>query len=463
MRFAMVLGLVALGTSCAHSPPAAGASGPGQGSAVQRLTEEAEQAYGALDFDSCARAFRASAEVDPDADARAESYYRAAGCASLAGHADAAVEVLKRAVQGGYFDADHLQYNPELLTLHSLAAWEGIVAEARANLARAPEAPFPVPTLAGLDAFGSRKADREAVRRVLGLEVGKPIVYSGAHVKQKEALLRERYGLSFVRLGMTLFFAEEHKGTAFVVADMVDAEDASRLRFLPEPKGHPTDPEGLVARWLEYNQRLFQLQMQGKLDDASSCRVAHCIGGFGHPDLAGFEPDFVAKVPRNLEALTAVLRDDADADKRGAAAFLLAYAPTAEETVRRLVPCIRDASDGVRNNVLRVLTATQEAAKLPMVDVATVVDAVSLPTTSDRNKAVYLLSFLLEDLAPEVLKAQRAGLIRQLGETLVAMSALQQPINREPAVKVLKQLSGEDHESAEEWRAWLARQPRTPG
>ncbi|NBD13865.1 hypothetical protein [Corallococcus silvisoli] len=463
MRFVMVLGMVAVGTGCAHAPSAVGEGGPGQASAVQRLTKEAEQAYKALDFDGCARAFRASAEVDTDVGARAESYYRSAGCASLAGHADAAVEVLKRAVQGGYFDADHLQYNPELVSLHSLAAWEGIVAEARANLAKAPEAPFPVPTLAGLDAFGSRKADREGVRQVLGFEVGKPIVFSGALVSLKEALLRERYGLSFVRLGMTLFFAEERKGTAFVVADMVDAEDASRLRFLPAPKGHPPDPEGLVARWLEYEQRLFQLQMQGKLDDASSCRIAHCLGGFGHPDLASFEPEFIAKVPRNLDALTAVLRDDADADRRGAAAFLLAYAPTAEETVRRLVPCIRDGSDGVRNSVLRVLTATQEAAKLPMVDVATVVDAVSLPTTMDRNKAVYLLSYLLEDLAPEVLKAQRAGLIRQLGETLVAMSALQQPINRDPAVKVLKQLSGEEYESAEEWRAWLARQPRTTG
>ena len=99
-------------------------------------------------------------------------------------------------------------------------------------------------------------------------------------------------------------------------------------------------------------------------------------------------------------------------------------------------------------------------SKSPLLEVATVVDATSLPTTTDRNKSVYLLTYLLEDLSPEALKAQRAGLIQQLGERLVAMAALQQPINRDRAVKVLEWLSGEKHETAEAWRAWLARQSK---
>ncbi|MFP2900320.1 HEAT repeat domain-containing protein [Corallococcus sp. 4LFB] len=458
MRFVMALSVVALGAGCAHSPKPAG-SAP----SAQQLSAEAEQAYASLDFERCAERFRASGEADVEGPDRAESLYRAAGCAALAGHADAAVDVLKRAVQGGYYDADHLEYNPELAALHPLPAWSGIVAEARANLAKAPEAPFPTFTLTGLDAFGSRKVDRETVRRVLGLEVGKPIVHSSAVFKQKEAALREQYGLLYAHLGMTIYFADERKGTAFVVVDMVDAEDAARVRFLPEPKGHLADPEGLVARWNEYEPRLQQLQMQGKLDEDSTCKVTHCIGGFGHPDLAAFEPEFLAKVPQQLDALTAVLREDADSRKRSAAAFLLAYAPTEQETVQRLVPFIRDPESDVRNNVLRVLTATQEAATQPLLDVATVADAVSLPNSSDRNKATFLLSYLLADLSPEALNAQRAGLIRQLGETLVAMSALQLPINHEPAMRVLKQLSGEKYETADEWRAWLARQPKTAG
>ncbi|MBN8227532.1 hypothetical protein JYK02_08435 [Corallococcus macrosporus] len=463
MRFVMALGLVALGTGCAHSPKTAGSTEPDLASRAQQLSAEAEQAYEALDFERCAERFRASGEAYEEGPDRAESLYRAAGCASLAGHADAAVDVLKRAVQGGYYDADHLEYDPELAPLHALPAWSGIVAEARANLAKAPEAPFMTMTLMGVDAFGSRKVDRETVQRLLGLEVGKPIVHSAAIFKQKEAALREQYGLAYAHVGMSIYFAAERKGTAFVVMDMVDAEDAGRLNFLPEPKGHPADPEGLLARWNDYVQRLQRLQMQGKLSEDSSCKVASCVGGFGHPDLAAFEPEFLAKVPGQLDALTTVLREEADAEKRVAAAYLLAYAPTPEETVRRLQPFVRDSQSSVRNGVLRVLTATQEAATKPLVDVATVADAVTMPAATDRNKATFLLSYLLEDLSPEALKAQRAGLIRQLGDQLVRMSALTLPINREPAVLVLKKLSGEAYETADEWRAWLARQPKTAG
>lgn len=458
MRFVMALGLVMLGAGCAHAPKAADPAGR-----ARQLSAEAKQAYDALDFARCAERFRASGEADVDGPDRAEAFYRAAGCASLAGHADAAVDVLKRALQVGYFDANHLEYNPELAALHGLPAWSGIVAEVRANLSKSTEPPFPTFILMGVDAFGSRKVDPETVQRVVGLEVGKPVVSSAAVFKQKAAALRQQYGLAFAQLGMIIYFAAERKGTAFVVMDMVDAEDAARLRLLPEPKGHPADPEGLVSRWSDYEQRLQQLQIQGKLPEDSTCKVAHCIGGFGHPDLAAYEPEFIAKVPARLDALTAVLREEADPEKRCMVPLLLAYAPTAEETVQRLLPFIRDPNGGVRNNVLRVLTATQEVATKPLLDVATVADAVTLPEMSDRNKATYLLSYLLDDLSPEALQAQRAGLIRQLGETLVAMTALQLPINREPAILVLKQLSGESYETADEWRAWLARQPKTEG
>jgi hypothetical protein len=160
--------------------------------------------------------------------------------------------------------------------------------------------------------------------------------------------------------------------------DLVDAEDAQRLRFLPVPTGHVEDPEGLLAQ--------------------------------------------------------------------------------SEETVARLVPSIRDPEGPVRNNVLRVLTATQQRADRPLVELATVVDALSMPETSDRNKSLYLLKMLLEDLKPEALQAQRAPLIRQLGSQLVDMASLQHPIIREPATEVLELLSGERHESPGQWKAWLARQ-----
>lgn len=105
------------GEGCAHSSNGAGTLTPGQGATAQQLSAKAQQGNEALDFDSCADGFKAAAEVETDAAKRAESFYRAAGCASLAGHLDAAVTMVKRAVQSGYFNAAHLQYNAELVAL----------------------------------------------------------------------------------------------------------------------------------------------------------------------------------------------------------------------------------------------------------------------------------------------------------------------------------------------------------
>lgn len=462
MRFLLRVCLAVCVVGCAHSPGKTGEPAPQQAARAQELLSQAEKSYEATDFPACTDRFRQAAEASTDADSRSESFYRAARCAAMAGDASQGIALLKLALQSGYYDADTLQYDMELSSLHSAASWQEVVASAKVNLAKAPQPPLPVGVLSGLDVYGSRRADTEAVRKLLGFEVGKPLVHSKVIFRQKENALREQYNLAYAKLSYIYFFASEEAGRAYLTVDLVDAEDAHRLRFLPEPSGHPEDPAGLVAQWIAYADKASQLLQKGMLDmeKGSVCRVAHCVFGFGHPELAAFEPVFVEKVPKAQDALVRVLREEADADKREAAAYLLAYTSTPEQAVERLVPFIRDPSGNVRNSVLRVLTANQEAADHPLVETALVIDALTLPQTTDRNKALYLLKMLLEDMKPEALKAQRPSLIRQMGSQLVALTAMQQPINREPAIEVLKLLSGEAYETPEQWQAWLARQPR---
>jgi len=445
---------------CAHSAGKT-AEPATQDRHAQQLRSQAEKSYDALNFPACASQYRQAAEASMDADSRSGSFYSAARCAALANDAAQSIELLKLAIQSGYYDADTLRYDMELASLHSAASWQEVVASAQANLAKAPHPPLPVGVLSGLDVYGSRRADAEGVRKLLGFELGKPLVHSKVIFRQKEEALRKQYNLAFAHLSYIYFFASEEAGNAYLTVDLVDAEDSQRLRFLPEPSGHPEDPEGLVAQWMEYDAKAIQLIQKGMMDmeKGSVCRVPHCAFGFGHPDLAGYEPVFLGKVPKAQGALVKVLREETAPEKRAAAAKLLAYTSTLEQAAERLVPFIRDPAGDVRNSVLRVLTANQEAADHPLVEVATVVDALSLPETTDRNKALYLLTMLLPDLKPEELKAQQPALIRQIGAQLVALSAMQQPINREPAIEVLKLLSGESYETSEQWKAWLARQP----
>jgi len=477
VRISLGVCLAVLVTGCAHAPepaqepaPApqqaaitpAPAPAPQKAADPKELSAQAEKSYYALDFPGCTAQSRAAAEASTDDDSRSSAFYSAACCAALSGDSAQALELLKRSVQAGYSDPAYLQADPELGPLHSLAGWAEVVAGAQANLAKMPQPPRPVPVLTAIDVYGSRRADAEAVRKLLGFEVGKPFVSSYAMFHQKEEALRKQYNLAFAKLSFISYFAGPEAGRGYLTADLVDAEDAQRLKFLPEPTGHLDDPEGLIAQWQAYEQTAWKLLNQGALDMSkpSTCRVAHCIMGFGHPDLAPFEPIFLEKVPKAQDALTQVLRQEADKGKRAAAAYLLAYASTPEQAVERLVPSTRDPNSLVRNNVLRVVMAIQQKADHPMVDFAVVADALSMPETTDRNKAGALLKALLEDMKPEALKAQRASYVRQVGPQLVAMASLQQPNNRDYARQVLQLLSGEKYETGEQWKAWLARQPK---
>ncbi|MCP3063720.1 hypothetical protein LXT21_33595 [Myxococcus sp. K38C18041901] len=98
MPWLMTLGVVAFNAGCAHSTGGTGAPEPRQGATAQQLSAQANQAYESLAFDACAEGFKASAEVETDAAERAESFYRSAGCASLAGQLDAAVSLPQRAL-----------------------------------------------------------------------------------------------------------------------------------------------------------------------------------------------------------------------------------------------------------------------------------------------------------------------------------------------------------------------------
>ncbi|MCP3168653.1 HEAT repeat domain-containing protein [Myxococcus qinghaiensis] len=453
--------LLMWGVGCAHSSgkPKDVVSTVGA-MASQELSLRAEKAYDAEDFATCADLRRQSAEAVTDVDLRADAYYSAARCAALAGRPDDALAFLKRSADSGFLLVDRLQFDPELASLRSLPGWEEVVAGVQTNLDKAGTPPMPIPVLATIDVSRSRRADAASVIQMLGLEVGKPVIGSRHLLKKREEALRQRFNLAYAHVGIIAFFAEESKGQAFASVDLVDAEDSHRLSFLPAPTGHVEDPEGLVAQWLEYEDKVVRLLRSGAMnpEEPPSCRVAHCFFGFAHPELAPYEPRFVAKAPAAREALLRMLREDADANRRSAVPYVLGYAGTPEQVIGWLVPFFKDPDSGVRNNVVRSVLAFQDGLDRPVVDLPVVFDAMAMPDVTDRNKGTYLLEMVLVKLTPDELKARRAEVLRKVGPLLVDMAAYQQPINREPAVKVLRLLSGEDYERPEQWKQWLSRQ-----
>jgi hypothetical protein len=327
------------------------------------------------------------------------------------------------------------------------------------NAAPAPPAP-PPKTLAAIDVFGAKHVSNDELIATAGFVVGSPVAFGseefGEQLEAATQRLKERYRFAFVEVSPISYFgASPEAGKVFITIDVVEAEDAARLKFAPEPSKDIPDPDGLVAAWLDYDKAVWALQRSGVLKPPYTCKGGmHCALGFNHPDLEHREDAFIEKVPSHVAELTAVLRSDRTRERRAAAAFLLAYAKDRKQVINALLPSIDDPSSAVRNNVMRVLVMIQLHADTVVVPLKPVLRAMRFPTTTDRNKAAYLLA----GIAKHVPAADRTRIARELGDVLLVMAAMKQPNNRDPAVDILKAISGEDHGSdAEAWRAWLDR------
>ena len=316
-------------------------------------------------------------------------------------------------------------------------------------------------TLAAIDVFGSRRISNDDIIAASGLVAGGTVVFPSDELfEQLDAAkqrLIERYHFALVEVSPISYFGDSPDASkVFITIDVVDADDTARMKFAPAPSKTVPDPAGLIAAWLDYEAAVWPLHNSGAYKGPYTCKGGmHCALGFNHPDLERREDLFIEKVPLCVPGLTAVLRDDREDKRRAAAAFTLAYARDPRQVIDALVPSIDDPSELVRNNVMRVLVMIQRQADAVVVPLAAVLRAMHFPTTVDRNKAAYALV----EIAKRSPSRDRVRIAREVGDVLVAMAAMSQPNNRDPAVQILQSISGEDHGTdAAAWRAWLARQ-----
>jgi hypothetical protein len=327
----------------------------------------------------------------------------------------------------------------------------------------APAAPPAKPaarpgTLAAIDVFGSKHAPNDEIVATAGFELGSHVEFGspefGELLDGANKRLRERYHFPFVEVSPISYFGTSpDAGKVFITIDVVEPEDARRLKFAAAPAKDIPDPAGLVAAWLDYEAVVWPLVRSGAYKPPYTCKGGwHCALGFAHPDLEAREDVFIAQVPAHFAELAKVLRQDRDRKRRAAAAFLLAYGTDRKRVIDALVPSIDDPNAEVRNNVMRVLVLIQEKADTVVLPLPAILHAMQFPTTTDRNKAGYALAGIAKHAAPK----DRIRIAREVGDTLLAMAAMQQPNNRDPALKILKAISDEDHGTdVAAWRTWL--------
>lgn len=273
-----------------------------------------------------------------------------------------------------------------------------------------------------------------------------------------EALLDKLYALGDFADVTPALVGTPDRTKYYLTLDFVDRADAAiRMPFLPNPAGTYPDPGGLIADWQSYEAMVFAHPSHKRID----CPAFHCIGDDAEADMKRLVSKFAARVPRHVEELATILRDDKDVRHRAAAIYLLAYSTDGPSLVKLLVPAFRDNNALVRNNAMRVVADI--ALYHPDVDVPLepVIEALNYPGTLDRNKAAAILDGLLA--RPGSQRLHRIIAVRA-GATLLAMLRLQQPNNHDYAYRILKVISGHRFGSRDypAWEGWLRVQPTAP-
>lgn len=264
---------------------------------------------------------------------------------------------------------------------------------------------------------GSTQTDPAAIRQAIPLPLG------GAFPEDPEVWaawcpgLAERFGLASLTCSPVLFL----DGRAYLVVEVVEKEEAERLRFGTAPAGDIALPESLVSLYTRLQERQQDNFRQGRANQED---VKQGYLDYSEPEMHALAQELAAAVPPHRATLLAALAEDKDAEDRARAATLLHWAPDKESSIAAAHRHVADPSGLVRNDISRFLLFYLDRVK-SRDTLRSVIDALALqlsrPSHGDRNKALYGLESLLKgapDLAPAV--AEKAGpWLRRIAEQSV--------------------------------------------
>jgi hypothetical protein len=330
----------------------------------------------------------------------------------------------------------------------------------------APAEPAPkAPVLKAVDVYGTDRIDAAWVKSKVGEKLQRYFDTEDEKESDRlekeivDAILAENKDLGWIKLSAVVYYDKGDVPQGFITVDVVEREDMkARLTFGPQPKGDFEDPDGLLAAWKEYESTYFRMLREQKISPQRvACPAFHCMGGYEHEALRPFGEKFVNGVSSNQGKLARILKEDKDPKDRAAAAFLLAHIKDGRKLVDLMLPARNDPDTIVRNNASRVLLNVAMFHHDIPIPLKPLLGALNGPTMYDRNKAVAVVSALLE--RPDGSKLH-AEVIRDAGPALIKLLELEQPNNHDFAYTILKRVSGKDlgERDYETWRKWLDEQ-----
>jgi len=315
-----------------------------------------------------------------------------------------------------------------------------------------------LPFVASIDVYGTKRLNEESLKKEFGDDLSqwlkKGLEGSDKSTELEKRLankIKSKYGFHDCNWSIIQFFEPGDFGF-HITLDVVEKEDAEhRMDFLAEPNENIADPDGLIAKWIEYENTAVELVQKGEVQpESEKCKAFHCPFGHKHAKLKPYESVFTDGVKKHGKTIADILAKDKNPEKRAAAAFLLAYMSDGLGLSKTLVERVRDPDALVRNNVLRVLGDIAELHQEILIPLKPVAKALDYPRVTDRSKAAFVV-YALSLNSPAV----REELLKSHVPTLLEFIKSKQPDHYEVGHAILRKISSKEY-AIDDIRAWTA-------
>lgn len=283
----------------------------------------------------------------------------------------------------------------------------------------------------------------------------KKILDAWIRIENLKKEIKERYHFLYVNFSIIVYFNKKHN--YFTTVEVVSADNPKRLHFIQNKNidqlPHKNIQKDLIDTMIQFNKIEVELLKNKNLKSTrKKCATYHCSPGFTHPKLKHYLKLFNVNAIKQKKLILDTLKNDLDVERRAAAIFLVGHFSNPNEIISILLPYVKDKDNHVRNNAMLIIVTTMELAQIHQIDTSLLHDFLESPYATDRNKALGILSEVVESAL------SKRNVIQNEGEKLIDLLQLQQPNNHDLAYIVLKKISGKDfgEYNIPAWRNWIS-------
>ncbi len=221
--------------------------------------------------------------------------------------------------------------------------------------------------------------------------------------------IKKEYEFNFVDF-QTVFYPNNNN--RYTTIEVVSKNQPERQHFInPKNIRQSKKPKpDLINKMMMFEEIAIKLIFSNKLNlKNQSCPVYHCINGFSHPQLKPYLKIFNDRAIKEKKLIMDTLNKDSNPERRAAAAFLMGHFSSPREIITLLSSHVDDSDDAVRNNMMRVIAATMEKAKINQINIRPFLSLLDSPYATDRDKALYVLSTAVESNSSKKLLIQKGS------------------------------------------------------